>query len=394
MIQENLQVQIEAINAETEARVQAINDSTDAQVQAINDTLDATLTAKQKEHEIALKGLQDQLEAANKLKSAIKGIQDYAKSMLLGSNSTLSPEKKLQEAQAQYQALLAKANAGDADAMAQLSGASDTYLQAAKEYYGSGTQYSNIFDGVKQAMDQLSAMDAPDPDSIQSHIDALRESQAEELKNIREAAQEQIKQVQTAAKDQIKAIQEAAKAQIEALQKDVAQQIKDLSDPNKNAAMLALKQDTINKLEELRKLADKTQEEANRQAVAAYELAKSEYDFSKKQTEYLFKIAEQMGIKGVTPYATGGSAQAGLALVGEKGPELVNFERPAQVMTAEQTRSALNGDEETKKFLSDIKDELKALVTTQSAANPQLVEKLTGMESRLSKMERNQRLSA
>ena len=394
VIQENLQVQIEAINAETEARVQAINDSTDAQVQAINDTLDATLTAKQKEHEIALKGLQDQLEAANKLKSAIKGIQDYAKSMLLGSNSTLSPEKKLQEAQAQYQALLAKANAGDADAMAQLSGASDTYLQAAKEYYGSGTQYSNIFDGVKQAMDQLSAMDAPDPDSIQSHIDALRESQAEELKNIREAAQEQIKQVQTAAKDQIKAIQEAAKAQIEALQKDVAQQIKDLSDPNKNAAMLALKQDTINKLEELRKLADKTQEEANRQAVAAYELAKSEYDFSKKQTEYLFKIAEQMGIKGVTPYATGGSAQAGLALVGEKGPELVNFERPAQVMTAEQTRSALNGDEETKKFLSDIKDELKALVTTQSAANPQLVEKLTGMESRLSKMERNQRLSA
>lgn len=394
VIQENLQKQIEAINAETEARVQAINDSTDAQVQAINDTLEATLTAKQKEHEIALKGLQDQLEAANKLKSAIKGIQDYAKSMLLGSNSTLSPEKKLQEAQAQYQALLAKANAGDADAMAQLSGASDTYLQAAKEYYGSGTQYSNIFDGVKQAMDQLSAMDAPDPDSIQSHIDALRESQAEELKNIREAAQEQIKQVQTAAKDQIKAIQEAAKAQIEALQKDVAQQIKDLSDPNKNAAMLALKQDTINKLEELRKLADETQKEANRQALEALELARQEYDFSKKQTEYLFKIAEQMGIKGVTPYASGGSAQAGLALVGEKGPELVNFERPAQVMTAEQTRSALNGDEETKKFLSDIKDELKALVTTQSAANPQLVEKLSGMESRLSKMERNQRLSA
>jgi len=393
-IQENLQNQIAAINAETEAKVQAINDSTDAQVQAINDTLDATLTAKQKENDIALKGLQDQLDAANKLKSAIKGIQDYAKSMLLGNNSTLSPEKKLQEAQSQYQALLAKANAGDADAMAQLSGASDTYLQAAKEYYGSGTQYSNIFDGVKQAMDQLSAMNAPDPDSIQSHIDALRESQAEELKNIREAAQEQIKQVQAAAKDQIKAIQDAAKAQIDALQKDVAQQIKDLSDPNKNAAMLALKQDTINKLEELRKLADETQKEANRQALEAYELAKNEYVFSQRQTEYLFNIAKQMGVLSLTPYAQGGSAQAGIALVGEKGPELVNFERPAQVMTAEQTRSALNGDEETKKFLSDIKDELKALVTTQSAANPQLVEKLSGMESRLSKMERNQRLSA
>jgi len=371
-IMERYNAELALIQQAAQEQAQALQDGLQSQIDAINAATQAQIDAKTKENDAVLKGLQDQLDAANKLKSAIKQVQDYAKAMRLGSNSPLSPEGRLQAAQSQYNDLLRKANSGDAEAMAQLTSASDTYLQAAKEYYGSGTQYSNIFDGVQAAMEQLGAMNAPDPDSIQSHIDSLRESQQAELEQIRKAAQEQIT----------------------VLQKDVAAQVKDLTDPNKNAAIAALKDSTIAELQKVQDLARITQEEANRQAKEAYDLAQKEYEFSFAQTQYLRAIAENMGITGlssVSSHAKGGLA-SGLALVGEKGPELVNFSRPAQVMTAEETRRALSGDEETKTTLAAMLVEMKALVTTQSAANPQMVEKLSNMEARLSKMERNSRL--
>jgi hypothetical protein len=47
----------------------------------------------------------------------------------------------------------------------------------------------------------------------------------------------------------------------------------------------------------------------------------------------------------VPAYAAGGLYGGGLALVGEDGPELINFTRPGQVYTAGQTASMLNNDE-------------------------------------------------
>jgi hypothetical protein len=96
----------------------------------------------------------------------------------------------------------------------------------------------------------------------------------------------------------------------------------------------------------------------------------------------------------VPTYAKGGLAGKGLALVGENGPEIVNFESPASVLTANQTKSVLGDDGKTFQALEDIKKELKAIVTTQSNANPQLIDKLAGIEDRIDKMERLQRMKA
>lgn len=46
---------------------------------------------------------------------------------------------------------------------------------------------------------------------------------------------------------------------------------------------------------------------------------------------------------GVGGFADGGRARSGLALVGERGPELVDFRQPAQVYSNERLRSALAG---------------------------------------------------
>lgn len=551
LAQQAAQVQADAMNAALQSQIDAINASAEAQIDAINDQLDAALKARQKEFDAAnkltqkqfdaeikaqqkvfdaankatqkqfdaeqktlqksfdieqkalrkkqdaeLDALNEQLDAANKLRDAIKSVAEYAQSMLLGANSVLSPEQRLAEAQRQYQELRAKARGGDADAIAKLvAGSSDAYLEIAKQYYGSGSQYQSIFDGVRADMEGIGGMSAPDPDSIQSRIDALRESQeagmgalqelqseqmdllreqqserldlireqqseqldllreqqSEQLDSIREAQQAQLEGMRDAANAQIKAVQDAAQAQIKAAQESTARAIADLVDPEKNSAMKALRdaavrdlaylatkadearegaakdaeaakltldglrEDTVRKLKEIADLAEKTRAEAERQAANAIAQAKEDaakafryaddqlkalnngIGFSKDQRDALNAIAAKMdpGFRpgGFVPaYAAGGYAQAGIALVGEKGPELVRFERPAQVLTSEQTRKALSGDDgKTYQALEAIKSELRAIVATQSNANPQLIERLASIEGRLNAMEREQK---
>lgn len=455
-LQDNLQIQIDAINASTQAQIDGINAAADAQIESINAAADAQAKAAQTANDAQLKALQDQLQAAQQLTAAYKQIAEYAKNMKLGNLTNLSPEAKLAEAQRQYQDTLSRAQSGDADAAQKLTGASDAYLEAAKSYYGSGSQYSNIFDGVQAAMQSVGGLNGGNPDSIQAHIDALKDQQTAQTEAARTASQAQIKAIQDGAKAQTDAVQQAAKAQIDALQKDIAQQIKDLNDPDKNAAMKALKDaavgelqalqqtaeeakkgaeqaagdaakaaeqyktDTLNALKAIADKAENTRQEAARQYEEARATAERQFNdaytlannqlitlgliggFNAAQNAALIAIAQNL-VKGWTPpaatpiqaKASGGYAQAGLALVGEKGPELVRFERPAQVLTAQQTREALTGDSpKTFAALEAIKTELKAIVTTQSNANPQLIERLANIEDRLNKMERNQRLQA
>ena len=450
-----LQLQIDAINAATEAAIEAENDRLTAAIKVQQKIDAAAIKSKQKEfdatnkltqkqfdaeqkalqkvHDAQLKVLTDELDAANKLKDAIKSIAEYAAGLALSQNSTLSPEARMQEAQRQYQDLLARSQGGDVEAMSKLAGASDAYLQAAKAYYGSSTNYQDIFDGVQKAMTAIGGMSAPDPDSIQSRIDALREAQAEEMDKLRELQAEKLDAIREAQSDQLDqmreaqqevldgmrqasqdtqdAIRKAAQSQIDAAQKATQQAIADLSDPNKNLAVKAARDAAERDLAKLAELAELTRKEAERQAqeakdqaaeqaAAAWKLANDQLNaiqagtrLNAAQLEALNSILANAKLPTIPipAYANGGVAQPGLALVGEQGPEIVNFSRPGMEYTAAQSQSLLS-DKETKQILADIKSELKALVTTQSAANPQLVEKLSGMESRLTKMERNSRL--
>lgn len=454
-----LQLQIDAINAATEAAIKAENDRLNAAVKAQQKIDEAAIKSKQKEfdaankltqkqfdleqkalqkaHDAQLKALGDELDAANKLKDAIASINDYVRGMALGGNSPLSPEQRLAEAQRQYQDLLARAQGGDADAMQKLSGASDAYLEAAKTYYGSSTAYGDIFDGVKNAMSSIGGMSAPDPDSIQSRIDLLREAQAEEMDKLRESQAERLDAIREIQADQLDAIREsqqdnldamreasqktaeairdAAQKQIEEAQKQTQQAIADLSDPNKNEAMRAAREAAERDLGKLAELAELTRIEAAKQAEEAKQKAQEQADAALKmaqdqlaalqagtrlnqaQLEALNSILMGNGLSAIPipQYAKGGYAQAGLALVGEQGPEIVRFERPAQVMTAAETRDALRGGNDGKivRAIAELKAEMRAVVVTQSNANPQIIEKLSGMEQRLSKMERTQRFT-
>lgn len=496
-MQKALDARIKAQQKADEAVIKAMQKRFDAENKAIQKQFDAIIKARQKEYDAAnklmqrqfdderkalqkkqdaqMKILTDELDAANKLKDAIKSIADYAQSLKLGANSPLSPEAKLREAQRQYQELLAKAKAGDADAMAKLSGASDAYLEAARNYYGSSTNYEDIFKGVQQAMEAIGGMSAPDPDSIQSRIDALRESQEkdmqalqdkqdaimdtireqqqeaidalretqqeqldairesqqEQIDAVREAQQENIDAMREAAQDQIDAVREAQQANIEAMrkaaqdqieaarkaaqdqidaarklaEKEIAderaktqQKIADLSDPEKNQAIKELKERTVAELQALQQQARELEEKARAKAEAWINEVRGW--MTQNQINDGTMIAALRGIyTGITqqppPFARGGQALPGLAMVGEQGPEIVRFNTPGQVYTASETRSMLKpgSDEETKAILRDIKTETKASVTVQSTAFRQMIDKLNSLDDRMNGLEREARLA-
>ena len=66
-------------------------------------------------------------------------------------------------------------------------------------------------------------------------------------------------------------------------------------------------------------------------------------------------------------YASGGLYPGGLALVGEQGPEVINFGNPGQVYTAPQTRELLSGDN------SEVVAELRATVQELRTQNQHLI---------------------
>lgn len=85
----------------------------------------------------------------------LKNLGEYLDSLGLSSLSPLTPQEQLQEAQQQYQDLLARAMGGDLDALGQLQGAANTYLGQAQSYYGGVGAYGGIFDGVQAQIQAL-----------------------------------------------------------------------------------------------------------------------------------------------------------------------------------------------------------------------------------------------
>jgi tape measure domain-containing protein len=404
--QKLLQKRIDAINAATDETLKALQKQTDAQVEALNKQMDAELEALDKRYEAEQKVLQQQLDNVRQLQDAIKGINDYLKNLKLGQLSPLSPEDKLSEAQRQFNELLLKAQAGDAQAAAKLSQGSDAYLQAAQSYYGSGPQYAQIFQQVQAALGLVGGMKTTDPDSVQAKIDALREQQKADAEAIRNKYQQQIDAVREAADKTAEAIREAADKQIEhaerraqrhirELEKARDKLIRDLSDPEKNEALKKLREKTIAQLQELQKKLEEEEQKARNKMKELIQEVKDLGILNAAQLRQLQKIALQMGapIEPVPTYAKGGMAKSGLALVGESGPELVDFRAPARVFPALETRTILNGDE-SKRELEELRRELGALVATQSAANPRLVDALERIDQRISTIERHVRLAA
>lgn len=94
--------------------------------------------------------------------AALKQIRGFLDSLLLDTSlTTLTPRERLGEAQSQFAALLAAAQGGDTEALQQLTGAAQAYLREARSFFASGSEYTQIFDFVTQALAGLGPTQTP-----------------------------------------------------------------------------------------------------------------------------------------------------------------------------------------------------------------------------------------
>jgi putative component of toxin-antitoxin plasmid stabilization module len=431
-IQTRMQADIDATNTALNAAIQAENDRLaaiteaeskrlEAETTAIQDAADVAAEIRQEAQQAALDALNEQLQTANQLKSAIKGIADYAKSLMTAADSPLSPEARLSAAQKQYEETLAKAKAGDAEAAARYQQDAEAYRNAAKDYYASSAGYGDVYSKIQSDATALGNTNVTSPDSVESQIKELRKQQAEENKQAQKAVQDQIKAAQQASQDYlagqrqtseviVSGLRATAESQILAIRTKADEQIKAAQDLDSRPDVRLLKADVIKDLEAL-----------DKDLAAAYDAAAKQYQtfldslagVVGANTTVIGSLVEWLRSQGVNVtapqnpdpgvyaptsstasgagdprphYAAGGHYRGGVALVGELGPELINFNRPGYVHTAEETArilasvsgsgpairgsgSAANTADQIRQLLGGLPFDPRQLLSMFSAAN-------------------------
>jgi tape measure domain-containing protein len=86
--------------------------------------------------------------------SALQGIQAWLDSQALGDLSTLTPAQRQEEAQRQFDATLAAAQAGDTDALQAITGQADALLRQGMSYFGT-PDYMALEASVRSALQGL-----------------------------------------------------------------------------------------------------------------------------------------------------------------------------------------------------------------------------------------------
>ena len=351
----------------------------------------------------------------------------------------LSPEARLAETKRQFDQTSALAKLGNEDALGTLTSVSQQYLDAAKDYYASSEGYFSALDAVQAATEAAQGTASRQADIAARQYDVLQ-AQLRALGEIRDALT--VKQ----------AAEALAKAQgggaLEALALDpgVAARLRDADaaylQANPDVAQAIARGEFTDARDHWLKYgmsegrsyaAPDASYDVARAALdwQAYALAsravaipdavsndwsaagRAQYDAltaeRSRQVDYLLAnpdVARAIADGSFTgtaedhyrlygaaegrKFAAGGYAAPGWALVGERGPELVNFSDPARVYTADQTRAALDGRSEQQH--TETVGELRALVRLQAEANQRLLAALNEVSERLMRIERQQRL--
>jgi tape measure domain-containing protein len=139
------QYQVDALNA-------AENERYSAEMDHYNDLVNAANSKYQSE-----------LAQYESLKKAADNLKATADSLLIGDLSYLSASDQRTEAQSQYDSLLGRAQAGDADAASELNNFSKQFLEINKDYLGGtgSTEFGALFDQVQSDLRGFNVGAAP-----------------------------------------------------------------------------------------------------------------------------------------------------------------------------------------------------------------------------------------
>jgi uncharacterized protein YukE len=379
---------IRSINKEFDSYASALEDAgvdlskytqlEEARTIALNNAAESTsrLTEEAQKYADATATAEDNLRSAYERESAVfqstidqftqfgTELRKFKDSLLLGNLSTLSPEAKYAEAKRQYEAIANRAQLGDADAIAQLQGVSQSFLDASRGYYASTAQYASDFAMVSAALDSTASVADRTASIAKQQLSALT-SQVSALITINQSV--------LSVRDAISALNAAKAAEIMAPSSPAGVFY---GSPNGAAATSIADLYTIN----LGRAPDA--------AGLAYWSAQFGDTISAAEAQQ-FAMAAVPEYLQTHSFASGGDHYGGLRLVGERGPEL-EVTGPARIYNASQTRQMLAGgsDEETKVLLKEILAELKADKSQRGAVGVATLEKFDEVVDRLDKQTR------
>jgi hypothetical protein len=248
----------------------------------------------------------------------------------LSDLSTMGPEQKYLEAKRQFDA----AAPGDAK-----NAAAQTLLQASRNYNGSTEAYARDYAKVQAAL-ALQAVSQTSAASIaQQQMDAL-EKQVGELVEINAG----VTKLDSTSIELQKAILGLGSAMLTSA---AANTVAGLPNTENGAA---LGQNAVNGVLTgiYKDLLGRTPDAEGLKFWSAVVASGQTYD---QIIAGIKGSPEYKALHGVTAHENGGIA-SGWSLVGEKGPELVNFAQPGRVYTASQTRSMMSGGESTARAIA------------------------------------------
>jgi len=350
-----------------------------------------------------------EIAAINKTAGAVSNLKAFVDSLKLSDLSPLDPSARLREAQGQYGTTLLKAQSGDQTALANLANTAQSYLQEAKSFYAASPAYADIFSNVTDTLGSLGAsvggnIDATDAattaaDALASSLQGLADliaqltataggnfdNQAGGLggaasgpaKNFQDLTENQMAaNIDALPDDASKAAQKAVKARNKLLQSQIK-------------AWLYGGDDELAKTQQYQAL---TQQIDALKAQVKDAPKGAERDQMNAQMDGL--VAQRKALGKVKFKEQGGWTQ-GPTIVGENGPELINFARPTQVQSNRQTQSIIAGGNDA--IIAELRksnEELAALVRLQMQANQALLDRLDKMAGSMGSIERKTRLKA
>lgn len=445
-------------NAEFRKLVEGIDVSTEAgqklrgAVKALSDdwkTLQAAM-------DDAMSSLQDAYATA---KQQSQDLRDYLASLKTGQDTGGSVQQRYLSAKALYEETLRKAQAGDPAAIAKLREVSASFLDLSKQYFGATAQFAADMNNVQVSLGGLADVIDAQIAQAEAQVPALKDNtdaltSLKDALNAYEATLAKVNNIQSSQKgkgvDDINAgngADEAAKkAQAE------RQRVADLYENQLNDMVRELRKAQENgnnaKIKELKASIAWLEGQVNASAqnlFAAWTGKRFDVQLRAKggytppgltlvgeqgpelvrftQPSHIHPAAETArllrdsgqwlvdsgkqtpSLLATSHYplptilaqarAVGGDTPPGLTLVGERGPELVDFTRPSMVYTAEQTQQALGMD--TSKLearLEALERALGAGLRVDQAGYQALREELQALRAELAEQTRTGKIMA
>lgn len=377
----------------------AAKQAADAAIEAAKQAADAQRAALMDAVTSARSGLIDSYQAeasaldstAQRWRSFSSDIRKFRDSLTLGNLSPLTPGERYAEAAKQFRSTYAAAMSGDATAAGNLQSVAQAFLQASQTYNASGSQYIADFAQVQDALDNAAVSASASADVAQLQLNAAKD-QLRLLGQIDSGT----KSVADSINALSVAVMQAVAAGVNPGLSNVTALTGGVSDSWVNAGAGMQAWQSLGGAAATRTQSgmsvfgiDGTMRSAA-DLVGYWQSGISErqiYDSAKALGITLRELDDFLGFapgtaerwardQGLPTFAKGGYYSGGMALVGEAGPEVINFTNPGQILTAEQTRRALSGPDESALLakIEALTDEVRQLRAQQRAETLALID--------------------